>query len=144
MDRRFKGHPRSAPGDFYVVNGECVSCGAPHAVAPDLIGWDRTEDGDCAHCVRIKQPETPGELKRAITVFSASEVGCHRYAGTDPAIMKQIGREYCDYPEFMKLDVDSDAARTCAAPAVHFTVLNDGPFARIARWFRSMNRHKPS
>ena len=32
-------HPKSAPGDFYVVNGECLACGVPHVVAPDLVGW---------------------------------------------------------------------------------------------------------
>jgi hypothetical protein len=37
--RQFEGHPQSAAGDFYVVNDQCISCGTPHAVAPDLIGW---------------------------------------------------------------------------------------------------------
>lgn len=90
--RKFHTHPESADGDFYVVNGECISCGAPHAVAPDLIGWARNE----CHCIWKKQPETPGELEQAFAAFDASEVGCYRYAGTDSTIITRIGQEYCD------------------------------------------------
>jgi hypothetical protein len=56
--RKYEAHPESAPGDFYVVNGDCMTCGAPQAVAPDLIGWCEGE----SHCVWKKQPETPAEL----------------------------------------------------------------------------------
>jgi hypothetical protein len=91
--RRYKSHPQSAPGDFYVVEGECITCGAPHAVAPDLIGW---VDGDHSHCIWKKQPETEQEIEQAIAVTEASEVGCHRYAGDDPKILRRIDPEYCD------------------------------------------------
>jgi len=91
--RRFKAHPQSAPGDFYVVNGECISCGAPHAVAPDLIGWSSAE---ISHCVWRKQPETARELEQAFAAFDVCCVGCYRYAGSDPQIMSRIGAEYCD------------------------------------------------
>ena len=80
--RRFKAHLQSAPGDFYVVNGECISCGAPHAVAPDLIGWATNVENE--HCIWKKQPETPEELEQALAAFDASEIGCYRYAGGDP------------------------------------------------------------
>jgi len=95
---RFKSHPQSAPGDFYVVNGECISCGAPHAVAPDLIGWAKVSPGEIDHCIWKKQPETEDEIEHAIMAFEALEVGCYRYAGTDRKIIKRIGREYCDNP----------------------------------------------
>ncbi len=85
-------HPESVAGDFYVVNGECITCGTPHVIAPDLVGWAKDEK----HCCWKKQPETAEELERAIEVIKVSEVGCHRYAGTDPAVMTQIGREFCD------------------------------------------------
>jgi 4Fe-4S single cluster protein len=78
--QRFKSHPQSAPGDFYVANGECTSCGAPHAVAPDLIGWN---DSGMGHCV-WKQPETEAEPEQAFAAFEACCVGCYRYAGSDP------------------------------------------------------------
>jgi hypothetical protein len=91
--RRFHSHPESADGDFYVVNNECIACGAPHVVAPDLIGWAKTDEH---HCIWKKQPETPEELEQAFAAFDASEVGCYRYAGTDPVVIARIGHEYCD------------------------------------------------
>ena len=36
---RFTPPPKSAPGDFYVEKGQCLACGVPHVVAPDLVGW---------------------------------------------------------------------------------------------------------
>lgn len=97
--RRYKGHPQSAPGDFYVVNGECLSCGVPHVLAPDLFGWEQTDDGEpYGHCVWKKQPQTPDEIDRAIEVIHASEAGCHRYAGSDPSVGFRVGGEYCDHP----------------------------------------------
>ena len=30
-------HPLNAFGPFYVGDGECISCGVPHVVAPDLM-----------------------------------------------------------------------------------------------------------
>ena len=91
--RRFESHPQSAPGDFYVVNGECMSCGAPHVAAPDLIGWNNAE---ADHCVWKKQPETPEELEQAFAAFRASCISCYRYAGNAPQIMARIGLDYCD------------------------------------------------
>lgn len=91
--RRFPAHPQSAPGDFYVIHNECIACGAPHAVAPDLIGWS---DSSQRHCVWKKQPETPEELAQAFAAFDASEVACYRYAGDDPAIIARLGPYYCD------------------------------------------------
>ena len=92
-ERQFEGHPQSAVGDFYVVNHECTSCGAPHEVARDLIGWSNAE---MEHCVWKKQPETPEELQQAFAAFDACCLGCYRYSGKDPAIMNRIGLDYCD------------------------------------------------
>src|SRR6185436_18661928 len=94
-ERKFKSYPDSAPGDFYVENEECVSCGAPHEAAPDLIGWS----GDGSHCIWKKQPATPKELKQAFAAFYFNCVGCYRYAGTDRSIMEEIGLDRCDYPD---------------------------------------------
>jgi len=104
-ERRFKAHPQSAPGDFYVVNGECISCGAPHAVAPDLIGW--AANSEYQHCIWKKQPETFAETEQAFAAFDASEVGCYRYAGDDPTIMERIGRDFCDHAPPVPLEVRS-------------------------------------
>jgi hypothetical protein len=93
--RKFKSHPESAPGDFYVINGECITCGAPHSVAPDLIGWAKDPEH---HCIWKKQPETEQEMAQAFDAFAASCVGCYRYAGNDPFVIQSIGAEYCDDP----------------------------------------------
>lgn len=92
---KFTPHPRSAPGDFYVEKGQCLACGVPHVVAPDLVGWT---DEKVSHCYWKKQPESPAELERAIAVLEAQELGCHRYAGTDPAILNRLSSADCDYP----------------------------------------------
>lgn len=91
-------HPESAPGDFYVVHGECILCGAPHHAAPELMGW-ATQDQDGPHCIWKRQPETPEEVEQAVAAVLSSEVGCHRYAGTGPDIIGKIGTSYCDHPE---------------------------------------------
>jgi hypothetical protein len=88
--------PTSAPGDFYVENECCISCGVPQAVAPDLVGW--TDDSEMSHCRWKKQPSTYGELQQAFAIFDGQEVGCHRYAGIDPEIQQRVGIENCDYP----------------------------------------------
>jgi len=95
MARRVPAHPQSAPGDFYVENDQCMACGAPHAVAPDLIGW--AVNSEYEHCIWKKQPRTGAELEQSLAVFEAACLGCHRYAGTDSSIMETIGAEYCDH-----------------------------------------------
>jgi hypothetical protein len=92
---KFISHPKSAPGDFYVEKGKCLACGVPHVVAPDLVGWT---DEKFPHCFWKKQPETPAEVERAIGVLEAQELGCHRYAGTDLAILERLLSTNCDYP----------------------------------------------
>ena len=77
----FTRHPLNVPGDFYVVDGECLTCGLAEAEAPDLLA-------DCAevgHCYYKKQPGTPEELEQAIHAVWVTEVACHCYGGTDPA-----------------------------------------------------------
>lgn len=44
---KFVPHPESARGDFYVVKGECLACGYPRVVAPDLIGWTSEKIPHC-------------------------------------------------------------------------------------------------
>ena len=90
---KFTPHPQSAPGDFYVENQGCTACGVPHVVAPDLMAW---ADDNRNHCIWKRQPQTPQELDQAVAVLESQELGCHRYAGDDPAILKRIPAEYCD------------------------------------------------
>jgi hypothetical protein len=81
-------------GDFYVASDCCLFCGVPQAAAPDLIGWT---DDKYALCYWKKQPETSEELEQAIAVLSGQDVGCHRYAGRDPAVQLRIGGGNCDF-----------------------------------------------
>lgn len=93
--------PTSAPGDFYVENECCISCGVPQIVAPDLIGWANDNRGVCYW---KKQPETPEELHQAFAIFDGQEAGCHRYAGLNPEIQRRVGFENCDHaPAFQQV-----------------------------------------
>ena len=106
--RKFKAHPQSAPGDFYVVNGECITCGAPHAVAPNLVGW--AENVEFEHCIWKRQPQTQQEIEEAIGAVLASEVACHRYAGNDPGILDRLDSTYCDASQPVQRD---QAGKSC-------------------------------
>ena len=93
----YERHPQSAPGDFYVVNGQGLACGAPHTVAPDLIGWADLPPGVYPHCIWKKQPETEDEWDQAYSAFLAAEIKCYRYAGKDPQVIARLGEDYCDH-----------------------------------------------
>lgn len=84
-----------APGDFYVAPGECVSCGAPAAVAPNLI---RHSSEPYHSCYFIKQPSTDEELRQAVAAVNASCVCAVRYRGNDPQILSQISPMSVDHP----------------------------------------------
>ncbi len=79
-------HPKNAPGPFYVEQGCCTACMAPHAEAPDLMGFD-VEEG---HCYIRQQPSDKGATYRAIRALWSSELGCLRYAGDDPDILRRL------------------------------------------------------
>jgi hypothetical protein len=89
----FDRHPLNVPADFYVENGCCMSCGVPESIAPGLIG--ETGKG-IWHGYWKKQPKTDEEIKQAIHILHAQELGGHRYAGSDPKILKRLPRECCD------------------------------------------------
>ena len=84
----------SGQGDFYVQERCCTACGVPQLIAPELVGWTEKE---LPSCYWIRQPETADEVDRAIKIIQAQELGCHRYAGNDPAILERLAREDCDF-----------------------------------------------
>jgi hypothetical protein len=84
----YKHEPESVPGDFWVENDCCTSCGVPQVYAPDLVGWT---DEPFATCYWKKQPETVAELEQAFKIFQGQELDCHHYRGKDPAILASIG-----------------------------------------------------
>jgi 4Fe-4S single cluster domain of Ferredoxin I len=92
-----QAHPRNAPGSFYVVNDCCAACGVPHATAPDHFA-----DSADGSCYVTRQPESPDELERMLRVIRGQDLGCIRYRGTDPQILRRLG--------------DADSADQCDAP----------------------------
>jgi hypothetical protein len=85
MKRRFAAHPQNTDGPFYVVNGECIGCGAPESEAGELISHDNS-----GHCFFIRQPATSDEVDDAIRALWSSCCGSLRYAGEDHAILSRI------------------------------------------------------
>jgi len=88
----------NSPGDFYVRDGVCISCGAPEAEAPDLIDHSKIK---YAHCYFKKQPATDQEIERAINAMAVSCISGLRYGGTNEKILKrlyEIGEgDQCDH-----------------------------------------------
>jgi len=92
-ERGFSDEPyrQNAPGPFYVGAGECMTCGAPHVVAPDLMAWAYDASLQPVHCYFRKQPATPDELERAAKAIDVSCCGALRYSGDDREIKKRLG-----------------------------------------------------
>lgn len=80
--------PKNPPGDFYVENGSCINCDAPHLAAPDLIAYDEARDSP--HCYFKEQPEAPDEVERAVMACIVSCVSAVRYGGKNPKILKRF------------------------------------------------------
>jgi hypothetical protein len=87
-----KRHPENAPGDFYSMDGVCITCGAPEAEAPDLIAHSPSGWG---HCHFKRQPQTPEEVERAINAVAVSCIAGLRYGGTDEKIIKRLHELGC-------------------------------------------------
>jgi hypothetical protein len=83
---------------FYADAECCMGCGVPQSIAPELVGWT---EGKFASCYWKRQPVGGEELEAAIKILQTQELGCHRYAGCDPEILKKLPPEECDhlYPE---------------------------------------------
>ena len=81
--------------DFYVEEKCCVSCGVPQSIAPELVGWKK--EAELLWCYWIRQPKTPEEVDLAIKILHTQEIGCHRYVGEDPAMLKRLPAEQCDH-----------------------------------------------
>ena len=96
-NRRIKTYPENAPGPFYVQSDECITCRAPESVAPDLIGFFKDPSGTNAgsHCYFKKQPQTVGEIDRAVKAVSVNCCGSYRYAGSDREVKKKLKKANC-------------------------------------------------
>jgi hypothetical protein len=60
-------YPENAPGPFYSEEDGCVTCGAPHVEAPELMSWyiDPSGMNHSSHCFFKRQPEAPEEVQDA-------------------------------------------------------------------------------
>lgn len=91
-------HPANVPGDFYVEEGCCITCGVPMEEAPEIFGW--AGGSDSTHCVVVHQPKTAQSVDRTLNAMLSSEVDCIRYRGADREIARRIvemgGRNQCD------------------------------------------------
>lgn len=81
------GRPRfhlNVIGPFYVEDGCCTLCGVPSTEAPDLFAEAER------HCYVRRQPTTPEELERMLSVINCAELNCIRYSGDEPEILEQL------------------------------------------------------
>jgi hypothetical protein len=100
-------HRQNADGPFYVVNGECISCGAPEMHAPTLMSHDTH-----GHCFFARQPTSADETNEAIKSTWASCCGALRYSGTHRETLIRLAElglaQQCDFrlkdePEPLKI-----------------------------------------
>jgi len=77
--------PENMPGDFYVEEGCCTSCGMPSTVAPELFAY--APDG---HCYVCKQPSNAIEDQQMIDAFEVQDIGCIRYKGKNRVIQVKL------------------------------------------------------
>ncbi len=104
-------HHHNVDGPFYVVNGECMSCGAPEMHAANLMSHDSR-----GHCFFTRQPASSEETNEAIESTWASCCGALRYGGTDDGILIRLAElglaEQCD---FRMKEEPQACARTCVS-----------------------------
>jgi hypothetical protein len=97
MKTRLSAHPQNSEGDFYVVDGECMGCGAPEQQAATMMSHDST-----GHCFFIAQPESSDQLNAALRALWSSCCGAVRYGGVDPVVLTRLAQmgeaSACDQP----------------------------------------------
>ena len=88
--------PENVPGDFYVENGCCLSCGMPTTEAPELFAY--APDG---HCYVKRQPSSAGEMRQMIGALTVQDLDCIRYKGKNRVVqIRLIGvgaGDQCDH-----------------------------------------------
>ena len=91
--------PRNAPGDFYTT-GECLACGFPEHEAPECLASLDADDNRVGDTYFLRQPMTTAEIRNACAAAKVCCVDAIRYAGTDPAVLVELGNtsRYCDFP----------------------------------------------
>lgn len=97
MSGKYKSYSKNVQGDFYVEDGCCITCMVTEVHAPNLIGFDESEN----HCFVAKQPTNENEVYQAIKATWAAEVDCLRYKGQNPRILRRLAEvgasDSCDH-----------------------------------------------
>jgi len=77
---------------FYTAEGQCIICHLPPEIAPSLIGFYESPDGNHANstCFFKRQPTNPKEVELAIEAMHSSCVEAIRYGGDNLKIIKQL------------------------------------------------------
>ena len=65
MSDERRPHPKNASGPFYVENGCCLRCMAPHGEAPTLMGFNEAD----GHCFVKRQPQTEESFTELFAPF---------------------------------------------------------------------------
>lgn len=90
MLNAMKPHAQNVPGDYYVEDGCCITCGVPLDIAPEFLRFCG-EAGGNSHCYVHCQPKTAGEHALMATAMKAADVGCIRYRGSDALVRRRLG-----------------------------------------------------
>lgn len=83
-----KPHPRNIPGDFFVEDTCCITCGVWELLNTDMIGWDSGPDG--SHCFVRRQPVTQREDDVMVEAVVMAEADCFHYQGEDIGILQKL------------------------------------------------------
>jgi hypothetical protein len=75
--------------DFYVDPIECMGCGYPPALAPDLMEFAKSDDGYW-QCRFVRQPQNQAEEYQACKGVWGSCCGAAAYKGSDKRIIERI------------------------------------------------------
>jgi len=79
----------NVPGDFFVEDGQCISCTLPFSESPNLIGED--EDPEVGyHCYFKKQPKSEGDIQDAINAMEVACCGALYYKGNNKRILAKL------------------------------------------------------
>ena len=121
------------------VKSATGGCGVPQAVAPDLVGWTNEI---YPQCYWIKQPKTSDELDRAIKIVHSQELGCHRYSGSDPAILQRLPAEDCDHirPD-LRLKLKPQPYFATSGPSPKFPLSASAEGGLLSKIWRRLRHH---
>ena len=131
-------HPANAPGDFYVEDGCCITCGVPLEEAPDVFVW--AGEPEESHCVVANQPKTGSAVDRTLNAMWSGEIQCIRYRGADSDIVRRI-------VEMGHADLCDQSISTGATPLVRshvrFSLVEESvrPEQIAADFLRHFDRH---